>query len=232
MNIGRYQRKSSASSSSSSGEPFSGDARREATDVLLLAVIGGYCLQLLTRQKATVAFAKVNQAVKDGEIYRLVTAAFLHGGVVHLLVNAYSLNAIGATVERIFGKREMYGTFFVSAIAGNLMSYKMSAHPAVGASGAIFGLAGAFAVYLARHKDVLGVEADQQLNALGTSLAINAVYGMSSARIDKWGHLGGLLGGATFAFLFGPNYVKTKELGGIRQRMINKPIIDLRNSRF
>ena len=204
-------------------EPFTNDPKRRATDTLLLSLLAGYSLQLLTRQKATAAFAKVNENVAHGQHYRLITSAFLHGGLVHLFVNAYSLNAIGSTVERIFGKTHVYATFTLSAMSGNIMSYKMSKYPAVGASGAIFGLAGAFAVYLYRHKDVLGGGAEEQLNALGTSLMINAVYGATSARVDNWAHFGGLVGGCVYAYLFGPNF-KRDTFG----RLKNRPIVDLR----
>ncbi len=142
---------------------------------------------------------------------------------MHLFVNAYSLDAIGSTVERVFGRMHVYAAFAASAVCGNVMSYRMSQYPAVGASGAIFGLAGAFGVYLYRHKKVLGVGAEEQLNTLGTSLAINALYGATSARIDNWAHFGGLAGGCAYAYLFGPNF-KRDNLG----RMKNKPIIDLR----
>ena len=206
-----------------SNEPFTNDPKRQATDALLLSLLAGYSLQLLTRQKATAAFAKVNENVANGQYYRLVTSAFFHGGLLHLFVNMYSLNAIGSTIERIFGKTHVYTTFTLSAMSGNIMSYKMSKYPAVGASGAIFGLAGAFAVYLYRHKDVLGSGAEEQLNALGTSLMINAMYGATSARVDNWAHFGGLVGGCTYAYLFGPNF-KRDTFG----RLKNRPIVDLR----
>jgi uridine nucleosidase len=206
-----------------SNEPFTNDPKRQATDALLLSLLAGYSLQLLTRQKATAAFAKVNENVSNGQYYRLVTSAFLHGGLVHLFVNMYSLNAIGSAVERIFGKTHTYAAFTLSAMSGNITSYKMSKYPAVGASGAIFGLAGAFAVYLYRHKDVLGSGAEEQLNALGTSLMVNAMYGATSARVDNWAHFGGLVGGCTYAYLFGPNF-KRDTFG----RLKNRPIVDLR----
>ena len=204
-------------------EPFTNDPKRQATDALLLSLLAGYSLQLLTRQKATAAFAKVNENVSNGQYYRLVTSAFLHGGLVHLFVNMYSLHAIGSAVERIFGKTHTYAAFTLSAMSGNITSCKMSKYPAVGASGAIFGLAGAFAVYLYRHKDVLGSGAEEQLNALGTSLMINAVYGATSARVDNWAHFGGLVGGCVYAYLFGPNF-KRDTFG----RLKNRPIVDLR----
>ncbi|CAL6372532.1 unnamed protein product [Bathycoccus prasinos] len=207
----------------SKNEPFTNDPKRKATDALLLSLLAGYSLQLLTRQKATAAFAKVNENVSNGQYYRLLTSAFLHGGLVHLFVNMYSVNAIGSAVERIFGKTHTYAAFTLSALSGNIASYKMSKYPAVGASGAIFGLAGAFAVYLYRHKDVLGSGAEEQLNALGTSLMINAVYGATSARVDNWAHFGGLVGGCTYAYLFGPNF-KRDTFG----RLKNRPIVDLR----
>ncbi len=216
----RYERRGERNGTN---EPFSNDPTRRATDVLLLSLLSGYCLQLLTRQKATAAFAKVNSDVANGQYYRLLTSAFLHGGLLHLFVNAYSLDAIGSTVERVFGRMHVYAAFAASAVCGNVMSYRMSQYPAVGASGAIFGLAGAFGVYLYRHKKVLGVGAEEQLNTLGTSLAINALYGATSARIDNWAHFGGLAGGCAYAYLFGPNF-KRDNLG----RMKNKPIIDLR----
>ncbi len=79
-----------------------------------------------------------------GEIWRLLSHAFLHGSVVHLLVNSISLFSLGGMLERLLGWRRFLVLYTVSALAGGLASaFVGGARLSVGASGAIFGLLGA-----------------------------------------------------------------------------------------
>ena len=90
--------------------------------------------------------------IKNGEIYRLLTCAFLHVGLIHLVVNMYSLRVIGPSVEGLIGKGKFVFIYLISAISASLMSlvFVDSNIVSVGASGAIFGLMGAL-LYFGYH---------------------------------------------------------------------------------
>jgi membrane associated rhomboid family serine protease len=81
----------------------------------------------------------VNQAIVDGQVYRLLTACVLHANLLHLAVNSYSLHAVGPAYEAAVGRPCFVGTYVASGFVGNVLSFRMSPNPAVGASGAIFG---------------------------------------------------------------------------------------------
>mmetsp|Transcript_1599 Transcript_1599/g.9858 ORF Transcript_1599/g.9858 Transcript_1599/m.9858 type:complete len:345 (-) Transcript_1599:1170-2204(-) len=177
------------------------------TDTIVAVCVAGYAAQLLSKDKLLMAGAKVNQLIEAGQLWRLLTPALLHGNIMHLMVNCYSLQSVGRAVEFLGGSNRFLAAFATSAMCGNLLSYKFNPHPAVGASGAIFGLMGCLAVFVLRHRQQLGRRGDAQLQSIGRVLMMNLVLGMVSPGIDNWGHLGGLLGGVAFAYLFGPNYV-------------------------
>ena len=205
---------------------FVEDPDRACVDSIMALTVGTFAMQLLTRQALTALWAKVNESIAAGQIYRLATPILLHGGLPHLFVNMYSLHSVGPLVEATFGREQFCALYLLSGVAGNVASYKFSTHAAVGASGSIFGIAGALAVYLHRHKRYLGERADFQLQQLGTTLAVNLGFGLTNRRIDNWGHIGGLLGGAAFAFLFGPNLVpEYDDPRSLRRRFVNRPLL-------
>ncbi|KAM0025485.1 putative rhomboid protease [Helianthus debilis subsp. tardiflorus] len=119
----------------------------------------------------------------------------------------------------------MYVWYFTTI--GSAMSYWFSKAPAVGASGAIFGLVGSFAIFVLRHnKMVKGGVGD--LNHVARVIALNMAIGLLSQGIDNWGHLGGLMGGIATSWLIGPAWeVKsTTRLG--RKVLVDKaPIFSL-----
>src|SRR3954470_20549721 len=80
--------------------------------------------------------AKDNKSIKiNGEYYRLLTSMFLHLGILHIGVNAYSLYAIGPETERIYGTSRFLAIYFIAGLAGGVASFALSAAPGVGASG-------------------------------------------------------------------------------------------------
>lgn len=83
------------------------------------------------------------------------------------------------------------------------MSYRFCNSPAVGASGAIFGLVGSFAVFIMRHRNILG-GGKEELQHLAKVIIFNMAIGLLIKGIDNWGHVGGLLGGAAISWLLGP----------------------------
>ena len=167
-----------------------------------------FLLQLATTQfygvdLVMVLGAKVNEAIAVGQVWRLITPIFIHAGVIHLLVNMYSLYALGPAVESFFGSRRMLVVFLLSGIAGVAFSLAFSPYPSVGASGAIFGLLGALGAFLFLHRSTLGRWGSVQLRQIIFVAVLNLGLGLTPG-IDNWGHLGGLLAGTTLAWFLGP----------------------------
>ncbi|RYQ82805.1 hypothetical protein Ahy_B10g101375 isoform D [Arachis hypogaea] len=146
---------------------------------------------------------KINSLIDKGQFWRLATSSFLHANVGHLLINCYSLNSVGPTVEIFSGPKRFLAVYFASAIASSAMSYWFCRMPAVGASGAIFGLVGSVAVFVLRHKDIVGGGKEDLLH-IAHVIALNMLIGLLSNGIDNWGHLGGLIGGVAASWLIGP----------------------------
>lgn len=150
--------------------------------------------------------AKVNAAIVGGEYWRLVTPIFIHVNLLHLFVNGYSIYVIGPQIETPFGYLRFLLIYLLSGIAGVVLSFALSPYASVGASGAIFGLVGALAVYLYRHRKGFGEFGRQRLMNLIGIIALNLFLGVVSARIDNWGHVGGLIGGAILGWFVGPEF--------------------------
>ncbi|MGV0853775.1 rhomboid family intramembrane serine protease [Mycolicibacterium phlei] len=137
-------------------------------------------------------------AVADGELYRLLTSAFLHYGLTHILFNMWALYVVGPPLEAALGRLRFVGLYALSALGGSVLVYLASAPNAAtaGASGAIFGLFGAtFVVGKRLNMDVRWVIAIIVLN-----LAVTFVIPLISSQNISWqGHLGGLFTGAVVA---------------------------------
>jgi rhomboid protease GluP len=139
--------------------------------------------------------AKINEYIKIGQFWRLLTPVFLHAGPdpIHVLVNCYSLFVLGQGVERIYGHYKFLTVYLAAGIIGNIASFAFSIHPAVGASGAIFGLLGAILYYGVENPKVY--KKYFGYNVIAT-IIINVIIGFSLAGIiDNFAHLGGLAGG-------------------------------------
>lgn len=150
--------------------------------------------------------AKVNELIALGQTWRLFTAMFLHIGVFHLLFNLYALNALGPLVEGYFGHVRFLAIYLIAGLFGSLASYAFSPVPSAGASGAIFGLAGATTVYFLRYRENFGARGRAILQNMLLIIGINLVFGLTAPGIDNWGHVGGLVGGALVAFGLLPRY--------------------------
>lgn len=146
--------------------------------------------------------ANFGPATQDGEWWRLVTAMFLHFGVVHLGLNMWALWDGGQWVERMFGSRRFVLIYFAAGLAGNLLSLVTHVGRAVsgGASGAIFGIYGALLGYLWLERDNIQVREFRWLfwGALGFSGA-TIFFGLIVPGIDNSAHIGGFVTGALMA---------------------------------
>ncbi len=171
--------------------------------IWLLMTLGGGS----TNTSVLVRFgAKVPWLVATGEYWRLFTALFLHIGFLHLAFNSYALYSLGPQVEGLFGRGRFLLLYLLSGLAGSIASYILSASVSAGASGAIFGLVGALAVYLARHRNILGHRGQRALNNIVVVILYNLILSFTVPGIDVFGHLGGLAGGLVVGGLLCPNY--------------------------
>lgn len=193
--------------------------------VLLALNVGVFALQTLLGPSLLMSGAKVNNAIAAGQYYRLFSPMFLHASMSHLLVNSFSLHSTGPSVESWFGKPRFLSLYVASGICGNALSYVCSPSPAVGASGAIFGLVGASLVVLGRHRQILGPRARKGLQSLAYVVIMNFGIGLTpGSRVDNFGHLGGFLGGIAFSYILGPRLVVERTTTG-RKILRDRPIL-------
>ena len=136
--------------------------------------------------------ANVKEAVVAGEVYRLITAAFLHASIFHLLFNLYALYIIGNQVENYIGKFKFLIVYLIGAISGSLMSCIFNTSISVGASGAIFGLLGSLLYFGYHFRLYLGSVLKTQIIPL---IILNLALGFLDSSIDNAAHIGGLIGG-------------------------------------
>jgi membrane associated rhomboid family serine protease len=135
--------------------------------------------------------------VAEGDWWRLITAAFLHYGPFHLLLNMVALWFIGTALEQYFGRFRYALVYVVAGLAGSAGALIVDPNAlTVGASGAIWGLMGAAVVLEARHINVLGGQAMGLLVLFGI---FTLVYALNGSNISVGGHLGGGVGGAAAA---------------------------------
>ena len=142
--------------------------------------------------------AKANDLINQGQYFRLVTCMFLHGGIVHVAVNMYSLYAIGPMVESVYGRIKYLAIYFISGICASVFSYVFSPNISIGASGAIFGLLGAILIFAITSKEKTG---SAFIKSILSVIFINIFIGATMPGIDNFAHVGGLLGGMLVAFL-------------------------------
>jgi len=140
-------------------------------------------------------------AIREGQVYRLFTGMFLHGGLVHLLFNCYALYVIGSQVESFLGKFKFLVIYLVAGISGALFSMIFGGNYAsIGASGAIFGLMGALVYFGYHYRVYLGNVVKSQIIPL---IVLNLVLGFFMTGIDNFAHIGGLIGGTLMSIALG-----------------------------
>lgn len=150
--------------------------------------------------------AKVNPLIVAGQYWRLLTANFIHIGLLHLIFNSYALFVFGADVEGRFGRARFVVLYLLCGLSGSVLSFLGNDALSAGASGAIFGLVGAIIVYYFTYRQEFGRTGRRQLMNLILVAAYNLIWGLLGVGIDNWGHIGGLLGGLALGWAFCPRY--------------------------
>jgi rhomboid protease GluP len=187
------------------------------TTVILLAInFGLFVAALLLSNKLAggdgsfsirggvlVAFgAKYYPDIVDyGQWWRLITAGFLHGGILHILMNSWVLFDLGPQVERVFGTSRYLVIYLVSSVGGFYLSFLMSYSLSVGSSAAIAGLIGAMMAFAKRTNQSVVWSFYMRW------VIMIAAIGFLISGIDNWAHLGGLLTGGGLGWIAAASHV-------------------------
>ena len=143
-------------------------------------------------------------AIRNGQIYRLLTGTFLHANIIHLGFNCYALYVIGTQLESFLGKLKYLGVYLFSALTGSLLSMLFLGNGAsIGASGAIFGLMGSLVYFGYHYRVYLGTALKSQIIPL---IVINLLLGFMLNDVDIAAHIGGLIGGYLITMGLGLKY--------------------------
>ena len=169
-----------------------------ATVAVLGLIAVNVAVFLVDRSDPTIQlrFADNPLLVARGDVYRLLTAAFLHANLLHLGLNMFGLYLFGPPLESALGKVRFLALYLLSALGAGVCFYYFASLGtfSVGASGAVFGLFGAFFVMLRSR----GGDTSQIVGLI----VINLFIGASVPGIDNYAHIGGLLTGGAVAFLY------------------------------
>jgi membrane associated rhomboid family serine protease len=193
-----------------------GFAQAPATFVLIAINVIAYLIEIaggsggLGEQSGKIVFdyALNGPAVAEGEWYRLLTSGFLHASLIHIGFNMLLLFLLGRLLEPALGTPRFVALYFASLLAGSLGALVLDPNAlTLGASGAIFGLAGAtFVIARGRGMDAIAAE-------IGFLIVFNLIFSFAAARVSVGAHIGGLIGGVVCALtivagergMFGPN---------------------------
>lgn len=162
--------------------------------------------------------ALIPQAVAGGEAWRLLTSIFLHAGFVHLAFNMLSLYFLGSFIEEAFGRGRFLALYLLGGLAGGIAYLYFGSGPAVGASGAIFGLLGSVLGFALRR----GTFSWQNpvIRQLLILTALNLYIGFSIPNISNTAHIGGLIGGFAFGLLSADSVHSQKTLRALAPTLV------------
>lgn len=152
-----------------------------------------------------VTLSAIGDAIQDGEPWRLLTYAFVHGGLIHVLVNAASLLALGPTLERWLGSARFTLLYLVGSLGGSLAGvfWHGPLSPLVGGSGALFAMMGAIlALNMRGGRHLLDFLDHSGARSFLSIVLANLVLGWVIPQVSNAAHLGGMLAGFVLTFCF------------------------------
>lgn len=156
--------------------------------------------------------AKDNDLILQGQYWRFVTPIFLHANLLHLGLNMLNLAVLGVFLERLVGHIRFLLIYVTTGIVSIIASfYFMPQEISVGASGAIFGLVGAYSVFVLMHRRAFRKGGIPALLWLIIVIAGNLSIGFFVPNVDNYAHLGGLLSGCLLGWWFTPLYTLTQD---------------------
>lgn len=187
--------------------------------ILIIANVGMYIISLLFNPRATglslnpLTFLSPSDTSilllgatgtvpidKYHRFWTLVSASFLHGGILHIFFNMAALRQLAALVNREFGVYRMFVIYTVSGVLGFWISYLAGVAFTIGASASVCGLIGALLYYGKSRGGIYGGTLYRQVFSWVIFLFM---FGLIVPGINNWGHGGGILAGIVFGFLLG-----------------------------
>ncbi len=186
-----------------------------ATTLLIVAILIGLLIEIVTGAWTNpfvlteLGAIERERILNHGEYWRLVSAMFLHGDgtipgtLLHLMLNLWALFQLGSLYEMMFGTRRFVWIYFITGIVASLTSMVVTGGPSVGASGAIFGLLGAFVFSVRRSPRWRHDRVARSVVKQCVFWAIANIVVLSQIpRIDNAAHIGGLVAGLILGFVW------------------------------
>ena len=214
------------------GVPLPGLRRKPYATWILLAVIG--VMHLFAEVSGGSNDPEVlwrlgamdGQQIAAGEYWRLFVAIFLHSGWMHLGLNAFGLFVVGQLLEPLYGHSRFTAIYLLSGLAGSVSSYafNLSLMPnaiGMGASGALFGVLGGLVAFFLSHRNQLGDMGRRSLVGLLLLAGINLVFGLVTAGVDNYAHIGGFVSGLALGIAFSPSYVPVFDTSGFVSNVVD-----------
>ena len=165
--------------------------------VFLGMALAGSTIMEFSTQESVQWGANVGALTFSGEWWRLLTCVFVHGGIIHIAFNMWCLWNLGALCESLYGRWTYTAIYLICGLGASLASATWHPYvPSVGASGAIFGLAGALIAALKLGEfSVPRAALSGTMRSLGAFVFYNLIFGFALPGIDNTAHIGGLITG-------------------------------------
>jgi membrane associated rhomboid family serine protease len=158
--------------------------------------------------------AKVNSLIEAGQYWRFITPIFLHANLLHVGLNMLNFFVLGIFLERLVGHLRFLLIYLVTGVISIIASFYFAPQDiSVGASGAIFGLVGAYSIFVLAHRKALRGRGIPALIWLVFIIGANLSVGFFIANTDNYAHLGGLLSGCLMGLWFTPRYALSQKRG-------------------
>ncbi len=155
--------------------------------------------------------AKENTLIAHGQYWRFVTPIFLHANLLHVGLNMLNFVVLGIYLERLVGHARFLLIYLVTGIISIIASFYFAPQEiSVGASGAIFGLVGAYSVFVLVHRQAFPRGGIPALLWLVVVIGVNLGLGLIVPNVDNYAHVGGLLSGCLLGWWFTPLYTENK----------------------
>ena len=178
-----------------------------ATSALLVVLVVVF-LASWARPELLVRFVKDDDLIRAGEVWRLVTANFLHAGIAHLAVNGFALAAIGPAVEQLYGRAWFVAIFVVGGTFGFGASTLFVTRPSLGASAGLFALLGVLLGFPIRARERIRPAARRaMMREILVVAALNLALGLMVPFIDNAAHVGGFVTGVALGLLIPPRHL-------------------------
>ncbi len=132
--------------------------------------------------------------------WTLISACYLHGGILHIFFNMAAFNQLATVANREFGVSRMFAIYTLSGVVGYWISYLAGVHLTIGASASVCGLVGAILYYGKSRGGIYGKNLYRQI---GVWVVFLFIFGLVVPGINNWGHGGGILAGIISAYLLG-----------------------------